>query len=80
MSTTRAALTGEDVRTLVKGATPDERAVAAHKICRAIDRTTLSDEDRATAEDILRVMAADAGELVRRALAVTLKNSPVVPR
>ena len=79
MSTTRAALTGEDVRTLVKGATPDERAVAAHKICRAIDRTNLSDEDRASAEDILRVMAADAGELVRRALAVTLKNSPVVP-
>jgi uncharacterized protein (DUF2336 family) len=80
MSTTRAALTDEDIRTLVKGATPDERAVAAHKICRTIDREKLSPEDRARAEEILRVMAADAAELVRRALAVTLKNSPIVPR
>ncbi len=80
MATTRAALTDEDVRTLVKGATADERAVAAHKICRAIDKDELTPDDRARAEDILRVMAADAAELVRRALAVTLKNSPVVPR
>jgi uncharacterized protein (DUF2336 family) len=80
MSTTRAALTDDDIRTLVKGATPDERAVAAHKICRSIDREKLSPEDRVRAEEILRVMAADAAELVRRALAVTLKNSPIVPR
>jgi uncharacterized protein (DUF2336 family) len=80
MSTTRAALTDDDIRTLVKGATPDERAVAAHKICRSIDREKLSPEDRHRAEEILRVMAADAAELVRRALAVTLKNSPIVPR
>jgi uncharacterized protein (DUF2336 family) len=80
MATTRAALTDEDIRTLVKGATPDERAVAAHKLCRTIDRFPLSDEDRIRAHEILRVMAADAAELVRRALAVTLKNSPVVPR
>ena len=31
------------------------------------------------AYDILRIMAADAAELVRRALAVTLKSSPMVP-
>ena len=80
MATTRAALTDEDIRTLVKGATPDERAVAAHKLCRNIDRYELSDEERVQAQEILRVMAADAGELVRRALAVTLKNSPIVPR
>ena len=80
MATTRAALTDEDIRTLVKGATPDERAVAAHKLCRNIDRYELSDEERVLAQEILRVMAADAGELVRRALAVTLKNSTVVPR
>jgi uncharacterized protein (DUF2336 family) len=80
MATTRAALTDEDIRTLVKGATEDERAVAAHKLCRSIDRGVLSDEDRARAHEILRVMAVDAAELVRRALAVTLKNSPVVPR
>ena len=80
MSTTRAALTDEDIRTLVKGATPDERAIAAQKLCRTIDRHVLTEDDRAWAQEIIRVMAQDAAELVRRALAVTLKHSPVVPR
>lgn len=80
MSTTRAALTDEDIRTLVRGATPDERAVAAHKICRNIDRAVLTPAEREQAHEILRVMAADAAELVRRAIAVTLKASPNLPR
>lgn len=80
MTTTRASLTDMDVRTLLKGATADERALAAHKLCRVLDREALTAEDRAKAADILRVMAADAAELVRRALAVTLKSSPLVPR
>ncbi|WP_334164462.1 pole-localized protein SpbR [Phenylobacterium sp.] len=80
MATTRAALTDEDIRTLVKGATPDERAAAAHKLCRNIDRLPLTEDDRALAAEILRIMAGDAAELVRRALAVTLKESPLVPR
>jgi uncharacterized protein (DUF2336 family) len=80
MSTTRSALTEEDIRTLVKGATADERAVAAHKLCRTIERAELTVEERERAHDILRVMCRDAEELVRRALAVTLKNSPAVPR
>jgi uncharacterized protein (DUF2336 family) len=80
MATTRSALTQEDIRTLVKGATADERAAAAHKLCRIIDTAPLSDEDRETAAEILRVMALDAAALVRRALAVTLKESPLVPR
>ena len=79
MATTRAALTEHDIRMLVKGATPDERALAAHKLCRTIDRAELDDEQRALAAEILRVMAADAAELVRRALAVTLRNSPTLP-
>ena len=79
MATTRAALTESDIRMLVKGATPDERALAAHKLCRNIDRAALTEEDRQVAHDILRVMAADAAELVRRALAVTLKNSMALP-
>lgn len=80
MATTRSALTDVDIRTLVKGATPDERAVAARKLCTTMDRTPLSDEDRALAGDILRVMAADAAELVRKAIAEELKSSHVVPR
>jgi len=80
MATTRSALTDEDIRTLVKGATPDERAVAARKLCRSMDHAPLSAEDRELAADILRVMAADAAELVRTAIAETLQASDVVPR
>ncbi|MBX3485739.1 DUF2336 domain-containing protein [Phenylobacterium sp.] len=80
MATTRSALTDEDIRTLVKGATPDERALAARKLCGAMDHAPLSDGDRALAADILRVMAADAAELVRKAIAETLQASAVVPR
>jgi len=79
MATTRAALTNDDIRMLVKGATPDERALAAHRLCRKIDRAELSEDERLQAQEILRVMAADAAELVRRALAVTLKTSPLLP-
>ncbi|PZQ65041.1 MAG: hypothetical protein DI570_03265 [Phenylobacterium zucineum] len=80
MTTTRSALTDADIRTLVKGATPDERALAARKLCATMNRTQLSDEDRELAGDILRVMAADAAEMVRKAIAETLRASPVVPR
>ncbi|HEY5411379.1 MAG TPA: DUF2336 domain-containing protein [Caulobacteraceae bacterium] len=80
MSTTRAALTQGDIQSLVRGATIDERAAAAHKLCRRIDEIDLTDEDRVVAHEILRVMAGDAAELVRRALAVTLKASTAVPR
>ena len=79
MATTRAALTDEDIRTLVRGATPDERAFAARKICRRLDAAVLSDEERGHAQDILRVMAHDAAEMVREALSVTLRSSPLVP-
>jgi uncharacterized protein (DUF2336 family) len=80
MATARAALTDEDLRMLVKGPNDDERALAAHKLCRAIDRQHLTGEELARAQEILRLMARDAAEMVRRALAVTLKASPVLPR
>ena len=80
MATTRAALTEEDIRTLVRGATPDERALAAHKICRTLDGAVLTEADRERAHEILRVLAQDAAELVRAALSTTLKSSPLVPR
>jgi len=80
MATTRSALTEEDIRTLVKGATADERAIAARKLCRSIDAAPLSKEDRESAGEILRLMAADATELVRKTIAETLKASIDVPR
>jgi uncharacterized protein (DUF2336 family) len=79
MAITRSALTEGDIRTLVRGATEDERAAAAHKLCRRMDNG-LSDEEREAAHQVLRMMAADTAELVRRALDVTLKNSDVLPR
>ena len=80
MTTTRTALTDADITSLMRGATADERAAAAHKLCRKLDETELAPEDGEIAREILRVMAGDAAELVRRALAVTLKSSSILPR
>ncbi len=71
--------TPSDIRALVRGPTDDERAAVALKLCRKMD-VELSRADRAAANEILRVMAGDAAELVRRALAVTLHASDVLPR
>lgn len=78
--TMRARLTDADIRTLMKGPTEADRGQAAHKICRSIDQADLSPEERAHAEAIMRLMLDDAAVLVRRALAVALKNSPKLPR
>lgn len=78
--TMRANLTDNDIRTLIKGVNEDDRAQAAHKICRCIEEAQLSPEERAHAEGIIAIMAQDAAVLVRRALSVALKNSPKLPR
>ncbi|MBX3510656.1 MAG: DUF2336 domain-containing protein, partial [Hyphomonadaceae bacterium] len=78
--TMRAYLTDSDIRTLIKGPNDEERAHAAHKICRCIEEAELSPEERAHAESIISIMAEDAAVLVRRALAVALKQSPKLPR
>jgi uncharacterized protein (DUF2336 family) len=80
IATMRTSLTQDDVRRLVRGDSAEARANAAHKICRMIDTTELSPEDQESARQILDVMCADAAVLVRRALAVTLRNSPKLPR
>lgn len=77
----RTQLTNDDVQRLVKGITPDARALAAHKICRKIDRAEiLTDQERNAARGVMEYMAKDAAELVRRALSVTLKKSRHLPR
>ncbi|MFK0299833.1 DUF2336 domain-containing protein [Brevundimonas sp. NPDC090276] len=80
MTAYRARLTESDIRRLIKSDAEDERAAAAHKLCRSIDRMPLDEADRAAAQKILGVLASDAAELVRRALAVTLKASDLMPR
>lgn len=80
MTAYRARLTESDIRRLIKSDVEDERAAAAHKLLRSIDRMTLDEAERAAAQKILTVLAVDAAELVRRALAVTLKASSLMPR
>lgn len=80
MTAFRARLTDHDIRRLIKSNAEDERAAAAHKLCRSIGRTELNESERAAAQKILKVMANDAAELVRRALAVTLRASNILPR
>ncbi len=78
--TLRSSLTDTDVRTLIRGPTEEGRAQAAHKICRCIEDAELTPDERAHAEGIIAIMAQDAAILVRRSLAVALKNSPKLPR
>lgn len=79
VATMRSSLTQEDIRRLVRGESPEQRAQAAHKICRRIDAGELSDADRESAQQILQLMAADAAALVRKTLSTTLRNSPNLP-
>lgn len=80
MTAYRARLTEIDIRRLIKATDEDERAAAAHKLCRNMDSLNLVDEDREAAQKILRMLANDTAELVRRAMAVTLKSSDLIPR
>lgn len=78
--TMRSSLTDADIRTLIRGPMEEDRAQAAHKICRCIEESDLTPDERAHAEGIIAIMAQDAAALVRRALSVALKNSPKLPR
>ena len=74
------SLKTEDVKNVVRH--PDEtvRAIAAQRVCRDIRSKVLSDTERKFAHRLLKHIAEDSAEIVRRALAVTLKNSPKLPR
>ena len=73
-------LAEKDIRELVRHPDPDIRARAAQRICRTVRDGKLSDIERHFARRLLAHMAEDAVAIVRRALAVTLKNSPELPR
>ncbi len=80
MGITLENLNAGDIRAVARH--PDEavRAVAAQRICRDMRSKILSDEERIFAHKLLKLMAEDSADMVRRALAVTLKNSPKLPR
>ncbi|MFT3996860.1 MAG: DUF2336 domain-containing protein [Asticcacaulis sp.] len=79
MSTSRNILSEQDIERLVRSDNADDRAVATHKVCRLMERSELSVVERAAAQEIIRLLAEDAAELVRRALAVTLRTSMLLP-
>ncbi len=73
-------LTQDDVKRLLTDQTPQIRASMAAKVSGQMDAGALSDEERRIAEDIVRMMARDASEIVREALAINLKSSRNLPR
>ena len=77
--TMRANLTDSDIRSLIKGPSDDERAHAAHKICRCIEDGELSPEERLHAEGIIAIMAQDgpqAGPKLGLSISKKVGNSP----
>ncbi len=76
----RARLTREDVQRLAEAGDDEGRALAARKICARISMPGLTGNEREAANAILRVLAADAAEIVRRAMSVTLARSVNLPR
>lgn len=79
MNSSRVTLTEEDLQRLLRSEAEEERAVEAHKLCRSMDRLHLDDQGRAAARKIIAILAVDGAELVRRALAITLKSSELMP-
>lgn len=76
----RSHLTEADLVRLVRSEDARERAGAAQKICLRISDAGFTPEERAAADEVLRIMSHDAAAMVRKALAVTLRNSPHLPR
>lgn len=79
VQTLRARLTRDDIARLADQGDPEARALAARKVCARFASDLLTEEERATGAEIVRVLAADAAELVRRALSVTLQRSRYLP-
>lgn len=75
----RARLTPDDLIRLTNRGDDEARALAARKVCARYAAPGLSEEERVLGAEIVRVLARDAAELVRRALSVTLQRSPHLP-
>lgn len=73
------SLSKSDVERLLTDPSADTRAVIAAKVAQQVDGASLSTEERAIAEDIVRALTRDAAIRVRQALAEQLKESRAVP-
>lgn len=79
VQTLRARLSRADIDRLVNHDDPESRALAARKFCARYADGDLSDQDRALGAEVVRILAGDAAEMVRRSLAVTLQRSAHLP-
>lgn len=73
-------LSAADVAKLVENPSADHRAEAATKIASHLNQGSLSENERALAEDIFRVMVRDVESRVRRALSDSLRETDDLPR
>lgn len=73
-------LSEADVQRLLADPSQDTRVDVAAKVAKQADVDGLSPEERALAEDIIRVLSRDAALRVRQALADQLKESQHLPR
>ena len=74
------SLSAEDVQRLMKDPSVDNRAEAASKVAGQFEAGTLSEGERALAQDIFRIMVKDVEERVRAALSDKLKNASNIPK
>ncbi|HZB93821.1 MAG TPA: DUF2336 domain-containing protein [Stellaceae bacterium] len=74
------SLSKSDVERLLADPSADTRALIAAKVAQQVGGASLSPEERAIAEDIVRALTRDAALRVRQALADQLKESHTVPR
>ncbi len=72
-------LNDKDVKRLLSDPSAENRAITAKKLSGEFEAGDLSDSERRIAEDIFRMMAQDAEERVREALAKNLKDAPNLP-
>ena len=74
------SLSAEDVKRLMEDPSVENRAEAAGKVASRFGDGKLSDNERALAQDIFRIMVRDVEERVRVALAENLKSTPNIPK
>lgn len=72
-------LTRDDVAQLLSDPSPQTRAIMAAKVGAQMDNPALSPGERKLAEDILRAAARDTSQMVREALAKSVKASRSLP-
>ena len=73
-------LSDDAIRAAVSHPDAMSRSIATQRLCHAIRSANLTEVDRAKASKVLDHISKDVSAIVRRALAITLRNSPELPR